>query len=102
MSGEHTSWKGIVALRDPDGHLLSDQLSYVDGYMLGLGDLLRELNKIDQEKNREPETRELLRRVRRTAHNLRSGAKATEKYLLSQQRERTTHESSENLPCQAP
>jgi len=90
MSG-HTAWKGIVPLKDPTGALLRDQLSFVDGYMLGIDDLFKELNKIEQEKMWDPEARELLRRIRRTMHGLRGGAKATEKLLLkaSEENDRT-------------
>ena len=80
MVSGHTPWKGIVRLSNPDQ--LREQLGYVDGYMLMGDDLLRELNNIEQEKNWSSEARELLRRVRRQIHNLRSGAKATQKFQL--------------------
>ena len=47
MSGEHTSWKGIVRLPDP--HAREVQMAYVDGYILAMEDLLEELSKLQLE-----------------------------------------------------
>lgn len=81
MSG-HTAWKNIVPIKDPTGAALREQLGYVDGYMLMADDLFREVSKIEQEKMWSPETREMIRRLRRVMHALRGSAKATEKLLL--------------------
>lgn len=87
----HQPWKGIVPLKDPTGALLREQLCYVDGYMLSIDDLFKELSKLEQEKVWSAEARELLRRIRRSMHGIRGGAKATEKLLLkaSEENDRT-------------
>lgn len=81
MTG-HSSWKGVRPIQDPTGHILRSQLDYCDGYMLAFDDLFKDINEIEQQKMWGEEARELIRRIRRQMHNLRGGAKDTQKLLM--------------------
>lgn len=80
----------------PDPHQREVQMGFVDGYALAIDDLFLDVNKLEQSRNWNPESRALFRHFRRSLHNMRGGAQQTMKMLTKEDSDERT-----NVPAEA-